>query len=678
MNSRVRGRIGAVLLAGMMLVGGFVEASVAAASENIEIILSDVTGDNESTLKGEAKIKVSVKGAAGNVSAVQTALRFDGKLQYKSIDFLKGKNNPPTCAFIPPNAALVNDSGKLLPGLATNKAGRLAFGDAEDLFILTFSGKAGEEVTVSLDDEGAGSYCLTDGVTVYTKDGAEESITVKASQVDNEGVSAKVMLRMNQVKDFMISSGDGFADSKITLTVTNEKTGSTISTVLNTVADKKGGHMNSESGTPTFVVENTVVGGTTYTVEIKSPGYVTYKKTGVTFEKALEIDNASFRPGDVNADGKVNAEDKALYEKVKNGEEAEFYKEFADINRDNKVDKYDDVYAGIETEEVKKTAPAKMAKPSVDGGTKKITVSWTAPDDGGAAITGYIIRYGKKEDSLSDSVEITEKTTTEKEISSLSQGTTYYVQIAAKNAVGTGEYSDIASASTKKASNDEGGGGGGGGGGGSTGGGSMGGGSTGVNAGSSATGSAPGTGTSGEPFTDLANHAWAKDSIYTLKGKGIISGVSETLYAPANPIKRGDFILILVRMLGIDNAFEENFMDVPEGSYYYEAIGRARAQGIATGDGTNFMPENSITRQDLITLCYRAFLNLGYIKETTDFSSLDVFGDKDTIAPYAVSPMASMVAAGIIKGADGNVNPLGNATRAEVAVMCARLLDLMQ
>ena len=40
--------------------------------------------------------------------------------------------------------------------------------------------------------------------------------------------------------------------------------------------------------------------------------------------------------------------------------------------------------------------------------------------------------------------------------------------------------------------------------------------------------------------------------------------------------------------------------------------------------------------------------------------------------------MSSMVGAGIIKGAEGKVNPKNNATRAEVAVMCARLLALMK
>ena len=90
------------------------------------------------------------------------------------------------------------------------------------------------------------------------------------------------------------------------------------------------------------------------------------------------------------------------------------------------------------------------------------------------------------------------------------------------------------------------------------------------------------------------------------------------------------------------------------------------------------MPENSITRQDLITLAYRAFLSKGYISETEDLSALDAFADKGDIADYAQTAMASMVSAGIIQGSDGNVNPSGNATRAEVAVMCERMSQMMK
>lgn len=256
-------------------------------------------------------------------------------------------------------------------------------------------------------------------------------------------------------------------------------------------------------------------------------------------------------------------------------------------------------------------------------------------------------------------------------ITGLEASTTYYVSIAAKNALGTGVFSPAASTKTD--------GNGGGNTGGSTGGGFGGGGGIGGggttpsdNAGSST------VQTPGETFVDLGNYDWAKDAIYNLKNKGIINGISETEYSPASNIKRGDYILILTRMLGINNAFEDNFADVPADSYYYNAIGMAKAAGIAKGNGENFMPEDSITRQDLITLAYRAFLEKGLIAETDDLAVLDQFADKASISDYAQTAMASMVTAGIIQGSDGGVNPLGNATRAEVAVMCNRLVNLMQ
>ena len=82
-------KVGSVILTTALVFGMQTAIPVSAAADNIEIILTDVTQDDQATLLGEAKIKVSVKGAGGNVTAVQTALKFDGDLKYKSIDFLK-------------------------------------------------------------------------------------------------------------------------------------------------------------------------------------------------------------------------------------------------------------------------------------------------------------------------------------------------------------------------------------------------------------------------------------------------------------------------------------------------------------------------------------------------------------------------------------------------------------
>lgn len=620
-------------------------------TKQIKVTLTNVTATDAATQYGEAKIKVSISGADGNISAVQNAFTFEG-LDYKNVQFLKGENNPPECIWVSPDKAKANADKKFSVGIAA--PGGIAFGDNEEVYIITFSGEPGKKVTLDVAD---GTFCVTDGGSKITAS-AEGTCEAAASAKENKSIDAVIKLTMDKITGF-----NAAAETGITLKITNQTTkGYMITDILSNKAVQEGGHRES-TDIPTFTVKNSVLAGDKYTVELYGVGYVTYKKTDVTFDKPLEITNADFVPGDVNDDGKVDADDKALAEKSKNGD----YNEAADFDRNGKTDLADmKVFDGISD----KTVPAKMTAPTVTGGSKKITVKWTKPTD--ESITGYTIKYGTNKDKLTSTKEIDKADTVNAEITGLSASTAYYLQIAAKNASGTGEYSDIANAKTDSDSTQGGGGTGGSGGssGGFSGGGFSGGGAT-----------TPGTTTqpsTTETFTDLENHAWAKDAIYTLKNKGIISGISDTEFAPANNIKRGDFILILTKMLSVNDTFTENFADVPESAYYYNAVGSAKAAGIAQGSGENFMPENSITRQDLITLAYRAFLAKGYITETDDTASLDAFADKGDISDYAGTAMASMVKAGIIQGSNGNVNPKGFATRAEVAVMCARLCELMK
>ena len=75
-------------------------------------------------------------------------------------------------------------------------------------------------------------------------------------------------------------------------------------------------------------------------------------------------------------------------------------------------------------------------------------------------------------------------------------------------------------------------------------------------------------------------------------------------------------------------------------------------------------------------MCVRA---LEYVGKLQDVSAADLakFTDGAAVADYAVNAVGKMVESGIVVGnADGTVNPLGNATRAEAAVMIARLMAL--
>jgi len=169
-------------------------------------------------------------------------------------------------------------------------------------------------------------------------------------------------------------------------------------------------------------------------------------------------------------------------------------------------------------------------------------------------------------------------------------------------------------------------------------------------------------------FTDIDGYPWAANEIMTLASKGIIKGTSATTFSPANNIKRADYMILLVRMLGLTADFTDNFDDVPQDAYYYREIGSAKGLGLTTGVGDNkFNPEAEITRQDMFVLAYRILIQQGAI-EPAGIEVLKQFNDNTFIADYAKEALATLAKSELVKGNENNINPLGLATRAETAV----------
>jgi len=614
-------RILAVLTAVMMILttayAGELQDDNSGLHNKVSVEFIDITGGYEKgnpALTGEAKILVRATGLTGDATIAQTRILFEGNLKYKGIQYLIGKNSYPECFLHYPDAAYANFTGEILTSAVTNSEYVLPFkSEGTDLFILTFHGEPGESVDLILGTED--SYYIM-GEDEYLP---EESAFVSAASALSgvERKTASIKLTMDKVTTFEQMSGGEYSDSRISVSIADEQDGYTFSTALNNVLIADGGHRNGSSIVPVFEVTTDAILGKTYTVRISGYGYVTYEKKGETFDSPLELTNSDFVPGDINGDGLVDASDKELCTQAVSDEAvSEKYLWATDINRDGVVNDNDlQVFADI--------------------------------GNGDSGETG------KDNENTDDKDDSGNKDDTDNKDDGDNEGS-----------------GDSSGGSTGGSS-----------GGGSSGGSSSGGGSSGGKGGSSFGGGfSPVTGSqtpvAPQGFADLAGFEWAEDAIYSLKNKGIITGTSAIAFSPADNIKRGDFILILTRMIDMGNEDPENFSDVAPDSYYASAISKAKRAGIAKGSGNEFHPESSITRQDLITLAYRAFLNAGLISETTDFSSLDQFADKGSIADYALAPLASMVTSGIIKGSGGNVNPNGNATRAEVAVMCERLLKL--
>lgn len=87
------------------------------------------------------------------------------------------------------------------------------------------------------------------------------------------------------------------------------------------------------------------------------------------------------------------------------------------------------------------SAPAKMAKPTVAAASGSITVSFSAPANGGSAITGYGATCESSDAGVAGSAS-GGAAAASIAVSGLSGGKTYTCKVRASNAMGPGEYSD--------------------------------------------------------------------------------------------------------------------------------------------------------------------------------------------------------------------------------------------
>ncbi|MFC6333514.1 S-layer homology domain-containing protein [Paenibacillus septentrionalis] len=179
-------------------------------------------------------------------------------------------------------------------------------------------------------------------------------------------------------------------------------------------------------------------------------------------------------------------------------------------------------------------------------------------------------------------------------------------------------------------------------------------------------------------FADVPVGAWYKDAVTYLAAREITTGTTADQYSPHTEVTRGQFIVLLLKAYGIevDVNTANNFVDGGT-TYYTPYLATAKKLGIATGTGDNkFEPNKHISRQDLFTLLHRALDVLGELPSTSSTSGLSTYADADQVAPYAQEALQVFVESGTLQGHNNQLNPKGNATRAELAQVLYRLLSI--
>lgn len=180
-------------------------------------------------------------------------------------------------------------------------------------------------------------------------------------------------------------------------------------------------------------------------------------------------------------------------------------------------------------------------------------------------------------------------------------------------------------------------------------------------------------------FIDIPSGHWAANDVIRLADAELVNGMGEGRFGPDNPMTRGQFVTILGRLAGIDPShYSDNvFLDVPVSAYYAPYVTWAQANGIVSGMGDGkFYPDNNISREQIATVVVRFAQSQDVGLPIADSAH---FPDHDDISQWAREAVYIARAAGLINGRteSGVFDPAGNASRAEVCAVIARLMDLM-
>lgn len=185
------------------------------------------------------------------------------------------------------------------------------------------------------------------------------------------------------------------------------------------------------------------------------------------------------------------------------------------------------------------------------------------------------------------------------------------------------------------------------------------------------------------PFFDVSQGDWFYEPVNYAYQRKLFSGVDANHFSPGSSMNRAMLMVVLHSLAGNPApAAENSFTDVPNGSWFTNAVVWGASQGIASGTGGGaFTPGGEITREQTVLMLYNyAARYLG--KEMAPGSDLSGYGDYASISAWSREAMSWAVGQGILSGVDrGGVryaDPQRGASRAEMATMlrvfCEKIL----
>ena len=172
------------------------------------------------------------------------------------------------------------------------------------------------------------------------------------------------------------------------------------------------------------------------------------------------------------------------------------------------------------------------------------------------------------------------------------------------------------------------------------------------------------------PFGDVSTSAYYYEAVKWAQKKGITGGIGNGLFGPNQPCTRAQIVTFLWRAAGSPVVnYAMNMSDVPEGSYYAEAVRWALSEGITTGTTENtFSPDSECTRAQAVAFLFRYAAS----EAVTLQELVSGFSDADSVPGYALPTMNWALAEEIVQGNGSKLMPNDSCTRAQIVTFLFR------
>lgn len=190
------------------------------------------------------------------------------------------------------------------------------------------------------------------------------------------------------------------------------------------------------------------------------------------------------------------------------------------------------------------------------------------------------------------------------------------------------------------------------------------------------TGEAVSPAEAGSSFADVAEGTFYFDAVNWAVAQGITTGVSETAFGPTQLCNRAQVVTFLWRLDGkpAPASRDNSFTDVDVNNWYADAVLWALEKEITTGTGDGrFLPNGTCNRAQIVTFLWR------YAgKPTVEDSADNPFADVDDNSWYADAVLWAVdqgITTGLTKTTFGPDEPCN---RAQVVTFLYRYINAVQ